>query len=335
MTTIKQVAEHAGVSVATVSRVINKTGFVSPDLEERVVEAMRLLNYQPSALARGLRAQRTQTIGVLIPQLDQPFFSALTYAIEQFMFTQDYRTLICSAEEIPEKETSYVDMLLRQRIDGAMIVPMGHSGENVQRLLERQVPVVMLDRDLPGLDGVHRVLVNNESGAYEAVRYLISQGHRRIGLVGSPEYSEPVNHRFRGARRALADAGIEIDQRLIINGDLKQFEMGSVAGRKLLRLEKPPTAIFALTDVMAVGVIHAALQLGLKLPQDCSVIGFDNIPLASYITPELTTVAQPIYELGETASRLLLDAMRETTPAQRVYMDTRLVLRQSVTSIKP
>jgi len=157
MATMKEVADYADVSVATVSRVINKTGYVSPDLEERVQTAMQVLKYQPSALARSLRRQQTQTIGVLIPQLDQPFFGALAFAIEKSLFPHEYRTLICSAEEDPEKENAYTEIMLRQRVDGVIMVPTGRNSDNLKQLLEKSVPVVLVDRDLPGLE-VNRVL---------------------------------------------------------------------------------------------------------------------------------------------------------------------------------
>jgi LacI family transcriptional regulator len=330
MTTIKEVAQRARCSVATVSRVINKTGFVSPDLVNRVEAAMRDLHYQPSDLARGLRSQRTMAVGVLIPQLDQPFFSALTFAIERTLSSQHYHALICSAEENLDNETAHVDMFLRQRVDGVIVVPTGQSGDNVLRLRERSVPVVIVDRDLPTLQGVHRVLSDNHRGGYEGMQYLMELGHTRIGVISGPEHSEPMNHRLRGLRQALRDRDVHLDATLFVSSDLQQFDMGYSAGNHLLDLPEPPTAIFALTDVMAVGAIHAAAKRGWRLPDDLSVIGFDNIPLASYIIPELTTIAQPIQAMGECASRTLLDALNDLSlPAQTTLLSTELVVRQS------
>lgn len=330
MATMKEVADRADVSVATVSRVINKTGYVSPDLHERVVEAMRALRYQPSALARSLRRQETRTIGVLVPQLDSPFFSGLAFAIEKTLFAQDYRTLICSAEEDLEKEDAYIEMLLRQRVDGVILVPTGRSMWGIRQLVDKNIPVVLVDRDLPD-SHVNKVLVNNFEGAYAGTNYLIGLGHQMIGVIGAPTYSEAMSLRIQGVRQALADAAIDQRPELFATGTMQQFEMGFDSTMKMLKLEPRPTAIFALTDVMAVGALHAISQVGLRIPHDISVMGFDNIPLAGYIIPALTTVAQPIYEMGEKATQVLLSHIgNEDRPVETIRLETALVIRKSV-----
>jgi DNA-binding LacI/PurR family transcriptional regulator len=330
MTTIKAVADYAGVSVATVSRVMNRSGYVSHDLELRVQEAMATLHFRPSALAQGLRNQRTLTVGVLIPQIDQPFFSALTFAMEKSLFASGYHALICSAEENLEKENTYVEMLLRQRVDGIVIAPTGQSAEHVMRFVERNVPVVLVDRDLPELDGINRVLVDNYQGAYEGMRYLLALGHRRIAVVGASTYIESIQSRLNGAVQALEDAGIPLDRELLVIEVQPDFELGFNAGMILLSRKSRPTAIFALTDMMAVGVIHAAAKAKLDVPEDVSVIGFDNIPLAPYTIPALTTVAQPIYQIGEVTAAMLLRHMeQEYAEIESVTLQAALVRRNS------
>jgi LacI family transcriptional regulator len=330
MATIREVAEIAEVSVATVSRVINKTGYVSPDLQQRVYQAMQALNYQPSALAQSLRSQRTQAVGVLVPQLDQPFFSSLTYIIEQALFARDYRTLVCSAEESQQKEAAYIDMLLRQRVDGVIIVPTGRSVEDVRRLLARQTPVVIVDRDLSALLNVNRVLIDNFQGAYDAMNHLLALGHRHIAIIAAHAYSQPMLERIQGAKQAMRDAGLEPINEVRANEDLRQFELGYATARDLLEREPRPTAIFALNDVIAVGAIHAAGRLGLNVPKDVSVMGFDNIPLSAYIIPELSTVAQPIQMMSEIATQLLLRQMQDpTTPGRTTLLKAELMLRHS------
>jgi LacI family transcriptional regulator len=327
--TIKQVADQAGVSVATVSRVINKTGYVSLDLQERVVAAMRDLNYQPSALARSLRRQETQTVGVLVPQIDNPFFGTLAFAIEKTLFANQYYTFMCSAEESDEKEDAYVEMFLRQRVDGVILVPTGHSGLNLNRLLEQRVPVVLADRDVPGIM-VSRVACDNQHGAYMATRHLLELGHRHIGVIGTPTYSEPMVQRLNGVKQAFADFKLDYNPELLVTGSLQQDEMGYTTALDMLRQPTPPTAIFALTDVIAAGVLHATAELGVSVPRDLSVVGFDNIPLAMYTIPELTTVAQPIYKMGETAAQMLLRLMiDEDTSLLKQQLETQLVLRRS------
>lgn len=329
MATIKEVADYAKVSVATVSRVINKTGYVSLDLQERVISAMERLHYRPSALARGLRRQETQTVGVLIPQLDQPFFSALAYAIEQTLFNSDYRALICSAEENPSKELAYVEMLLRQRVDGVIVVPTNHSSESVQRLLEQQIPVVLVDRDIPNIE-INRVLSNNEQGGFMGAQHLLELGHTCIGVISATTYSAPMNQRVAGARRAMADYGIQHDPDLLIGSASHRFETGYEAAKVLLSRQPRPTAIFALTDVMAMGVLRAAVEASLWLPTDLSVIGFDGIPLSEYSVPALTTVAQPTYQMGETAASLMLRQVRDIdAPIETIMLENTLIVRNS------
>jgi LacI family transcriptional regulator len=305
LATIKEVAEHARVSVATVSRVVNNSGYVSTSLRERVETSMRELEYKPSALARSLRRQETRTIGVLVPQMNQPFFSTLIYAMEKTLFAEDYRTLICSSEEDLFKESSYVDILLRQRVDGVIYVPTGQNAEYARRLLQADVPTVLIDRDFPELP-ISRVVSDNYGGAYAAAQHLVSLGHMRIGLIGGPSYSQSMKARAEGAQQAIRDFGGHYDPSLLMIGTLPEFELGYQAALRLMKRPNPPTAIFAFNDVVAVGVMHAASQLGLTLPDDLSVVGFDDIPLAAYVIPELTTVAQPIYNIGQTAVEVLL-----------------------------
>lgn len=329
MANIKHVAELAQVSVATVSRVINQSGYVSPELRERVLAAMRELNYQPNAPARSLRRQETRTVGVLVPQLDHPFFSALSFAIEKALSANDYYTFICSAEENQAQENRYIHMMVRQRVDGVILVPTAYSKESFELTVEHNIPTVIVDRDLPEL-AVNRVLADNFQGGYLGAQHLLELGHRRIGIVASPPHSEPIGKRIRGALQALSDFGLNHNSDLLVTGDLQQFEMGYAGARQLLQRNPRPTAIFALTDVMAIGVIHAAFELGLTLPDELSVVGFDDIPLASYVTPALTTIAQPIYIMGETAAHMLLRHMRNSDqPTETVRLETKLIIRKS------
>lgn len=333
MATIKQVADHAKVSVATVSRVVNNTGYVSTDLRERVETAMNALNYKPSALARSLRRQETLTIGVLLPQLNQPFFSTLAFAIEKTLFANDYKTIICSSEEDIDKEAAYIDMLLRQRVDGVLIVPTGRSAENINRLINGRVPAVLVDRDIPGIT-INRVLCDNINGGCQAIRHLLQLGHRRIAVVGGPGYSQSIEERITGVKQGYAEMSLAYDESMFHVNELNEFENGFQMARHLLSSPQPPTAIFALTDVTAVGVMHAAAEHKLTLPNDLSVVGFDDIPLAQYSIPTLTTVTQPIFEVGETAANLMLAHLRDEYPStQTITLPTVLTVRGSTAAI--
>jgi LacI family transcriptional regulator len=329
MTTMREVAAHAEVSLATVSRVINKVGYVSPDLRERVEAAMAALHYQPSALARSLRRQESRAIGLLIPQLDQPFFAALAFAIESLLFENDYRMLLCSAQEDEARERAYAEILIRQRVDGVIAVPTG-QGSALQDLFgERELPLVLLDRDLPDLRA-SRVLVDNDQGGYDGMKHLLELGHRNLRVIGAPAYSLAMQQRINGARRALQEYGIHDHEHVILSGTLPQYEMGVEAANRLFDESPRPTAIFALTDVTAVGVMHAAAQRGLPVPDALSVMGFDDIPLAGFMIPSLTTVAQPIQAMGEEAARLVLEQISAPRhECERVVLKTAMVVRNS------
>jgi len=305
MPTMKEVAARAGVSIATVSRVINQNGYVATALQDKVRRTMGALNYQPSALARGLRRQETQSVGVLVPKLSQPFFSLLGHVIEQELFTQGYRAFLCSAEEDPDKESAYLEMLLRQRVDGVILVPTGRSLTNVERLLRTKLPVVLVDRDLPALK-VDRVLSDNVSGGYQIARHLLDLGHQRIAVIGAEPHSESIARRLAGVRQALDEAGIKPTEECLALSTGEQFKLGFSITQRLSRQRRRPTAVIALTDMLAVGALHGAWKAGLQLPADLSVTGFDDIPLASYVLPELTTIAQPITQMGERAVHRLL-----------------------------
>lgn len=335
VSTIKRVALSAGVSVATVSRVVNGTGVVRDELRERVERAMADLNYRPSALARGLRRQETLTVGILVPKLDHPFFGALAFAIERALFASGYRSFMCSAEENLERELEYVEMLLNQRVDGVIIVPTGRDAAGVRTLRDRAVAVVTVDRDPPGL-GADSVFIDNFGGARALTTHLLELGHRHISIACPPETSEPVAHRLRGIRAAFEDHGLKLEPSKIVSGTPEefeqqgQFEVGYSAGKTLLSRTPRPTAIMALTDVMALGVMRAAFDAGLRVPDDVSVTGYDDIPLAAQVIPGFTTVAQPIYAMGERAAELLLRRIQTPdAPITVLRLPTTLQVRGS------
>ena len=327
--TMNDVAREAGVSVATVSRVINGSNGVSDKLTKQVNLAMDKLHYHPSSLARSFKIQQTMLVGVIVPLIDHPFYSRLAMAIEQKLFQNGYRAIICNAEEDEERERAYIEMLIRQRVDGFIINSAAMSTRFLKELEALQIPYVLIDRDLPKAE-CSKVFGDNSQGGYIGIEHLVELGHRRIGVVGAPAHTEPIQRRIRGVKEALAAFNIEANPALLVTGDTQLFDMGYQAARQLMALEKPPTAIFSLTDVTAVGAIHALSELGLSVPDDVSVLGYDNIPIARYMIPQLSTVEQPIIEMGETAVALLFARLNDPSqPSKEAVLKTRLIVRQS------
>ena len=342
MSTIKEVSKHAGVSVSTVSRVVNGTKYVSPEVEKRVKDAIEELNYQPSAFARGLRMQKSYSVGILLPAINDVFFSNFANAVEKALYEKGYHPLFCNIENDTKKESAYIDILLSQQVDAAIIVPATSpekSADNVRKLLNRDIPVVTVDRTVPGID-VSQVLVDNFGGGYEAASYLLKLGHRQVGMIASEgdqhvELLGPGSSRIQGMQAAFKDAGVEYSLHLQIEDSTSNIELGYRAAKTLLDRAPQITAIFALTDQTAVGVYHRANELGLSIPEDISVVGFDNIPLASHIVPQLTTIAQPFELMGEIATRILLQRIEEPTiPPESITLSTELIVRASVKDIR-
>lgn len=329
MVTIHDVAKEAGVSIATVSRVLNDTDYVSDEVRERVLQVAEDLHYRPSRVAQSLRSSKTQTIGVLVPQVDQPFFGKLTFAIQNALKGHDYYTLVANTMEDRTQENKYLEMLLEQRVEGVLIVPTGQSKLPFERLTSNGIPTVIIDRDISNVQTADRILCNNRQGAEDAMQHLIDLGHTHICIMGGPSYSTAVQERIKGVRRAAlaSESDIAFD---VVDLALPEFQRGVDAALEVLRRDERPTAIFALSDIIAVSVLHAAQQIGLSVPDDLSVIGFDDIPLASYSLPALTTVAQPVEDMGRLAAEALLERIDEkrTTPATQELM-LELVVRQS------
>ena len=331
MVTIRDVAVHAGVSVTTVSHVVNETRPVSADLRQRVLAAMAELGYQPNALARSLRRKQTHTLGMIVPDSANPFFAEVARGIEDTSFDIGYTVILCNSVGSLAREALYVDLLAKKQVDGVLLVAAGDSLRQVRTLQVRAIPLVVVDRDLPG-SVVDCVLTDNVQGGRLATEHLLHLGHRRIGCITGASDLTPSAGRADGYRQALAAAGIPCDETLIIKGDF-QDQSGYVGAQELLRLPNPPTAIFACNDLMAIGAMSAALEAGLRVPTDLSVVGFDDIHLAGYVNPPLTTVAQPKFELGRTAARMLLERIdkRDLAP-RRCLLPTQLVVRHSTAS---
>ncbi len=332
MITIRDVAQHAGVSVTTVSHVVNDTRFVSADARERVKEAIEALKYVPSQVARSLKNNRTHTVGMMIPNSSNPYFAEIIRGIEDTCFESGFNVILCNSDDDPHKQGQYVRVLMEKQVDGLIVLSAGGDTELGDHLRHAGMPLVLVDREVKHLSA-DLVEVNHENGGYLATRHLLDLGHRRIGCITGPLSLSPAVQRLQGHRRALREAAIEIDERLLAESDFTSAG-GHAAATALLKRRPRPSALFACNDLMAIGALCAASQAGLALPADLSVIGFDDIALAAYASPPLTTVAQPKHQMGVLAARLLLDRIAKPGHAhQRDILQPTLCVRRSTAAV--
>ncbi len=329
MSNMRDVAEKAGVSVSTVSHVVNETRFVSAETRVRVLSAMDDLNYQPNKLASSLRRKdkRTQTLGLLVPDSLNPFFTEALRGVEDACFKANYNVFLCNSENQPKKELEYLEDLIGKQIDGIILISTG-TQDSIELLNQNNITPVLVDREL-GHNKCDSVMLENELGGQIAAQYLIDLGHQRIGCITGPSFLTPSAKRVLGYRKSLQDAGIPIDEAMIVQGDFRP-QSGYSGMNTLLALPDPPTAVFACNDMMAIGAMHAIHEANLQIPNDISIIGFDDIMFASYTMPPLTTVAQPSYEMGLIAAEILINRLSDSRsqPRQEILSPT-LVIRES------
>jgi LacI family transcriptional regulator len=328
MTTIREVARKAGVSPTSVSHVVNNTRFVSEDVRERVLASMRELNYRPNALARSLRRGETHTLGLILPDSANPFFAEVGHAIEAAAFALGYSVILCNTDNDEAKEHLYTEVLENKQLDGIIFVGAGENRESISELVKNGLPLVVVDRDMGNL-GLDTVTTENYQGGFLATQHLLSLGHQIIGCITGPSNITPSADRVTGYRAALQQAGRPVKESLLVRGDF-HAPSGHSAALQLLQLTPRPTAIFVCNDMMAIGALRAASQLGLSVPEDVAIVGFDDIELASYISPSLTTVAQPKLEIGQLAVKLLFERMgNPSLPPRHTVLSTTLVIRES------
>ncbi|HJR81901.1 MAG TPA: LacI family DNA-binding transcriptional regulator [Anaerolineales bacterium] len=332
MATIREVAESAGVSYATVSHVINNTRLVSQETRERVLAAMDALNYRPNALARSLRQGKTNTLGLVLPDSANPFFAEISRSIEDEAFKKGYSVFLCNTERDTQRELFYVDVLSNRQVDGIIFVAAGDQADSLDFLLHRNMPVVMIDRNLPNVE-VDAVLTDNQLGGILATRHLLELGHTRIACIAGPSSITPSAERIIGYRRALEEAGLSYDESLILRGDY-HAQSGLEITNSILTMNPRPTAIFALNDLMALGALRAAAEAGCSVPEDLAVVGYDDLEIAHFTNPPLTTIAQPKKEIGIQAVNLLVDRMsRKNRPPSRLLLPPELIVRRSTQNV--
>ncbi len=331
MATIRDVAKQSGVSITTVSHVINGSRFVSANTLRRVRRVMKDLNYQPNAVARSLRRKDTHTLGLVLPDSSNPFFAEIAHGIETYAFEQGYNVLFGSSNGDPEKEKAYLRVFIEKQVDGIVFVAAGKSAENLEQLLSKHLPLVVVDREFKKVVADY-VVADNRQGGYLATSHLIGLGHRRIACIAGPSTVTPSADRVTGYRAALEAYSIPFDSQLVRRGDFSPASGFKAAQYFLARRgSNRPTAIFVCNDMMALGVLGALYQAGLRVPDDVAVVGFDDIVLASYTSPPLTTIRQPKYEMGQLAAQILIERIRPDggRKPQRHLMPTSLVVRAS------
>jgi DNA-binding LacI/PurR family transcriptional regulator len=329
--TIVHIATLAAVSRSTVSRVLNNHPSVRPTVRERVLQVIREQNYAPQAAARSLASSRTDTIGLLIPRsaavsLADPFIAGMIQSLFEASAQQGYFVTLTMLT--PDMEPGFYDRILRGRhFDGVIMFSSDIDDPILPLLIKDGGPMVLIGRH-PYFLNVTFVDVENREGAREAVAHLIELGHRRIGLINGQLQMEAAQARRDGYKQSLLEAGIGIDADLMVEGDYSEVAAYQ-AMLNLLDLPQPPTAVFASSDSMAIGALHAIRYRGLRVPDDVALIGYDDLPLAAYATPPLTSVHQPISEMGAHAVRLLVEQIRGQGPATSVRLPARLVVRES------
>ncbi|MGL4827922.1 MAG: substrate-binding domain-containing protein [Vibrio sp.] len=330
MATMKDIARLAGVSTSTVSHVINKSRFVSDEIAERVNNAAQQLNYAPSALARSLKMNRTKTIGMLVTTSTNPFFGEVVKGVERSCYHQGYNLILCNTEGDNQRMKASINTLLQKRVDGLLLMCSTLEGERLD-VFDRypDIPVVVMDWG-PILFASDKIQDNSLQGGYMAANHLIECGHKEIGCITGPLIRHQAQMRYEGYKRALSEKGIAINPDWIVESDF-ECEGGYQAFEKLYERGKLPSALFVCNDMMAMGVIQAANQRGLRVPSDLSLIGYDDVHIAKFMTPALTTIHQPKYRLGKAAVDTLLYRLENPdTTAQVVQLEPTLVVRSSV-----
>jgi len=330
--TIYDVAKEVNVSITTVSKVINNTGRISEKTKNKVLEVMQALDYQPSTLAVALTGKRTFTIGVLVPDIANPFFAEVARALENNAKESGYLLILCSTDYQQEREQDYLKILLKKQVDGIILATEPKDLKNFKKLQSQNIPLITFSFNHLALDS-HVVTTDDVRGGYLAGRYLLDKGHHDIAVITEPQQLSG-QLRLEGFKQALVDEGIHFDNGRVVNtksviGEAKK------AAHQILDLEYKPTAVFATTDLIAAVFINEARKANLSVPQEISIIGFDNTIHAEIVDPGLTTIAQPIPDLAHYAIHQLMQSIENPgMSAHRILLAPTLVERESVRDLR-
>ncbi|HTK12094.1 MAG TPA: LacI family DNA-binding transcriptional regulator [Ktedonobacteraceae bacterium] len=334
MATIKDVARQAGVGLGTVSRVLNDSGYVSQEARQRVLEAVRMLNYVPNAQARAMMTRRTMMLGVVLPDLTNPYFPSLVRGIVDEARQRGYTVILLETNWQPANEQQAVDTLRRQSVDGVILLDVSLSDLLSNTLMQAGIPVVLVGRGGEHQD-VAQIMVNNYNGATEAMRWIFSRGHTQVGFLCGSKDVVSARQRIRAYLDGMGWNDISVDEaemhpELPIVAANYSFELGREAAQLLLQKYPAVTCIFAANDLSALGALSYLTARGISVPDDMAVVGFDDILMASLVHPPLTTIRQPVYDMGQAGARLLLERIeRPESEIRRLVFDPALVVRQS------
>lgn len=326
MANIQQVAQKAGVSVATVSRVLNNVSAVSPKTRLKVEDAIKELKYEPSMLGRNLRNSESRLLLVLIPSISNPFYTEIIKGIENIAITHDYNILLCETDSNPQRENIYFNMVKNKLADGIISMDPTVNRQKLKELAENHSIILCSEYEEGGI--IPYVTIDNELAAYQAIKHLIKIGNQKIALINADEKFLYTRQRRRGYERALKEFKIPIRTEWIYNTEKLDFESGVHAMRMLLQLKERPTAVFAVSDTLAIGALKEINVSGLKVPDDIAVVGFDKISFSNMTNPTLTTIAQPMNKMGSTAANMLINRIKGNK-VENIVLDHELVIRES------
>lgn len=341
--TLSDIAATVGVAPMTVSRVINQNGYVSEETRERVLQAVKDLNYRRNGMARNLKRQRTETIGLVLGDISNPYSTELAHAIRETLLTAGFNLFICISEHSAKEDIIAFEALVNHSVDGIIVATRANTAGDayLREIVDSNLPVVVVGRDFQHAE-VDSVAADNLRGGFEATRHLIDLGHERIGFIGAGLSARTSLKRLQGYLKALEEHGIEIDERLITGRKEAVAEvpgystekMGYEGMKRLLSLPNRPTAIFARNDFTAIGAMSAIKEARLRIPQDVAIVGFDDIPLAIHTSPPLTTVRQPMRMQGQIAAEMLLKRIRNEDDFARTErtLTCELIIRESTLS---
>jgi DNA-binding LacI/PurR family transcriptional regulator len=328
---MKDVARHAGVSVSTVSYVLNDSGPVAPARRARVLDAVRVLDYTPNESARSLKRRSASTIGLVVPDLSNQFFALVAEGVERAAAARDVLVVLCAPEATDLPETHHARLLRSQRLDG--VIYLSGTGKSPSSLIELASlgPVVLVDERIPGFD-VPSVVSDGRRGARDVASHVLEQGHERLAIIGGPTALWTAEQRLAGYREAIAASGFDPDDMPVVVGDYRQGSGAELAARVLRASKaKRPTAILCANDLMAIGALEHSRSAGIRVPEDLSIVGFDDLPIAALLSPRLTTVRQPAREMGHRAATLLFGLLGDNAEGQpQELLATTLQIRDSV-----